>query len=203
MSLVSKKAVAHLERDTRFREIIKSTKLKRRPSDGDVYSMLVRTIIYQQLSGKAAATIHARFLQLFKDGYPHAAELAKMKTGALRNVGLSGQKSDYVRNVAKFWIAQQLDHQCDWRHLTDEEIIAILTKIKGVGTWSVQMILMFTLKRPDVFPLNDLGIRNAMVKRYRLRSKGRKLDDRLTTIAYAWRPYRTLACLYLWQWLDN
>ena len=199
---MSRKARVHLSRDPRLKEIIEATKLKRRVSDGDVYASLIRTIVYQQLSGKAASTIHGRFLALFPDAYPRPEELLKLSSSELRQVGLSGQKSRYVRNVASYWVTERL-HECNWSKQPDDEVVRMLTKITGVGTWSAQMILMFTLQRPDVFPVNDLGIRNAIVKRYRLRSKGRRLDSRLVQIAEAWRPYRTLACRYLWSWLDN
>lgn len=199
---MSKKAKAHLCLDPRFKEIIESTTLRRRVHSGDVYATLVRTIIYQQLSGKAAGTIHGRFLELFDEGYPEPRQLVRLKAATLRKVGLSYQKGGYVQNVARFWIDHQAD-ETDWKQLSEDEIIAFLTQIKGVGVWSVQMLLMFTLKRPDVFPIGDLGVRNAVVKKYRLRSKGKALDKRILKIAERWRPYRTLASLYLWSWLDN
>lgn len=198
---MSKKGREHLCRDSVFAAIIDGTTIRRRRSDGDVYSALIRTIVYQQLSGKAANTIHGRFLDLFDDRYPHAEQLTQLDTTQLRGVGLSGQKSRYVQNVAQFWLDQQLT-QSDWKKLSDQQVLELLTKIKGVGNWSAQMILMFTLNRPDVFPIDDLGIRNAIIKAYRLRSKGKALEKRLTRIAEAWRPYRTLACCYLWRWYD-
>lgn len=199
---MSKKAKAHLSQDPRFREIVANTKLKRSASDGDVYAALLRTIVFQQLSGKAANTIHVRFLKLFQNGYPHADELLCLSQTELTNVGLSRQKSGYVQNVAKYWTDHQL-FQTEWKALPDDEIVERLTAIKGVGLWSSQMILMFTLNRPDVFPVNDLGIRNAIIKRYRLRSRGKTLEKRLIQIAEPWRPYRTLACRYLWLWIDE
>ena len=195
-------AKAHLSQDPVFREIIETTKLRRRTTDGDIYAALVRTIIFQQLSGKAATTIYLRFLELFKDAYPHPAKVVRLKQEQLGAVGLSRQKSAYVQNVATYWMDNQLKATC-WEKLPDDDVVELLTQIKGVGTWSAQMILMFTLKRPDVFPLNDLGIRNAIIKRYRLRSKGKTLDDRILQIAESWRPYRTLACQYLWRSLDK
>lgn len=196
------KALKHLRQDERFAEIIEATKLRRRTHDPDVYRSLLRAIVFQQLSGKAAATIHGRFLELFEDEYPHAKQLVKFNAKTLRAAGLSGQKSTYLKNVAQFWLDQNLA-QVEWKSWTDDEIIDELTSIKGVGTWTVQMLLMSTLKRPDVFPMGDLGIRNAIIKKYRLRSKGKALDRRLLQIAKHWRPYRTKACLYLWSWLDN
>ena len=199
---MSKKKIEHLRGDPVLSEIIATTKLKSLPTNRDVYATLVRTIVFQQLSGKAANTIHQRLLTLFEDSYPVPTELVKIKLQRLRDVGLSQQKGNYVQNVAQHWIDNQLE-AIDWRKQTDEQIIERLTQIKGVGVWSVQMILMFTLNRPDVFPISDLGIRNAMAKAYRLRSKDRALDKRLTRISTAWQPYRTLACRYLWCWVDG
>ena len=199
---MSKKAIAHLSQDTLFKEIIETTKISRGKTDGDVYNALIRAIVYQQLSGKAAGTIHSRFLGLFRNSYPKPKQLIRFTEEELRAVGMSRQKGSYVQNVARYWIENKLE-KTDWEKLSDEEIIIMLTQIKGVGTWTVQMILMSTLKRPDVFPTNDLGINNAIIKRYRLRSKGKQLNKRILKISEAWSPYRTLACAYLWRWLDG
>jgi len=199
---VSKKAIAHLSLDPRFKTLIDETKLRKQTRDGDVYANLIRAIVYQQLSGKAAGTIHGRFLDLFKDQYPNAKKLVRMDVEQLRAVGLSYQKANYIKNVAQFWLDQRLKSM-DWKKLSDDEAVELLTQIKGVGVWSAQMILMFTLKRPDVFPIGDLGIRNAIIKKYRLRSSGKALEKRILKIAEPWRPYRTLACVFLWSWLDS
>ena len=199
---MSRKARAHLSQDPRLQEIIASTRLKHRQIDGDVYANLLKTIIFQQLSGKAATTSHQRFTDLFKTGYPHAKSVLQLHESDLTTAGLSRQKSGYVRNVAKHW-CEQKPPGAAWSSMKEEDVIEQLTSIKGVGLWSAQMILMFTLKRPDVFPTNDLGIRNAIIKRYRLRSRGPALDRRMREIAEPWRPYRSLACEYLWAWIDQ
>ena len=199
---MSNKAIAHLGGDPVFRGIIETTKLRRHTTDGDIYAALLRNIIFQQLSGKAATTIYLRFLRLFKDQYPLPRKVVRLKQEQLAAVGLSRQKSNYIQNVAMYWMDNQLQTIC-WKRMTDDDVIEQLVQIKGVGTWTVQMILMSTLKRPDIFPINDLGIRKAMIKRYRLRSKGKLLDQRLLKIADSWRPHRTLACRYLWRWLDE
>ena len=199
---MSKKAIAHLSQDPLFKEIIETTKISRSKSDGDAYAALIRAIVYQQLSGKAAGTIHSRFLALFKNGYPEAKRLIRFSEEDLRAVGLSRQKGSYIQNVANYWIDNKLD-KIDWKKLSDEEIIEMLTEIKGVGVWTVQMLLMSTLKRPDVFPTNDLGINNAIIKRYRLRSKGKQLTKRILKLSEAWSPYRSTACLYLWSWIHG
>jgi len=197
-----KKAKLHLSEDRRLGDVVAATKLTRHVTDGDVYFALLRAVVFQQLSGKAAGTIHSRFLNLFEGNYPDPAVLISMDEALLTGVGLSRQKSKYIRNVATLWMAKRCD-EIDWKLLGDDAVVEHLTTIKGVGTWTAQMILMFTLERPDVFPVNDLGIRNAMIKLYRLRSKGRVLDRRMLEIAEAWRPHRTLACRYLWRSIDG
>lgn len=165
----------------------------------DIYLDLLESILSQQLSVKAAATIHERFLDLFPQRYPEPQRLRALSDEALRVAGVSRQKAGYVRNVAAFAADRGLDRKRLAR-LTDDEVIMHLTQIKGVGRWTVEMLLMFSLHRPDVFPVDDLGIQVAMKKLYRLRSEGRALRQRMEQIAEAWRPYRTHACKCLWRW---
>ncbi|HMQ48972.1 MAG TPA: DNA-3-methyladenine glycosylase [Saprospiraceae bacterium] len=195
--------IQHLSQDERLKEAIEKTELPPFSiTDGDVYHSLLRSIIYQQLSGKAAQTIYNRFLQLFEDAYPHPDVLVSLETPQLRAVGLSGQKSGYVQNVAQYFLDGHL-HQVDWAEMDDETIIKRLTSIKGVGRWTVQMLLMFTLHRPDVLPLDDLGIQQGFQKLYGLQLEVRALKKELESRAEAWRPYRSYACRYLWCWNDT
>ena len=166
-----------------------------------MYAGLIRSIVSQQLSVKAASTIHNRFLNLFKDGYPSANELQKLEFEKLRGVGLSGQKTNYVRNVAVFFTENDLFEK-DWTSDTDHEIIALLTQIKGVGKWTVQMILMFVLSREDVFPVLDLGIQQGIIEVYGLTEEKKELHAKMEEIAKPWKPYRSVACLYLWAGKD-
>ena len=168
----------------------------------DPYMDLLQSIVSQQLSVKAADTIFKRLLDLFPRGYPTAARLAAMSDEALRAAGVSRQKAGYLRNVAVFARAGGL-RLARLRAMTDDEVIAHLTAIKGVGRWTVEMLLMFTLGRPDIFPVDDVGIQAAMIRLYRLRVRGRPLRARLEKIAEAWRPHRTTACHFLWQWRDT
>jgi DNA-3-methyladenine glycosylase II len=170
-------------------------------TSGDVYANLLRAVIFQQLSGKAAATIHRRFVALFDDGYPHAGQLLQLDEQSLRGVGLSRQKLSYVQNIARFFQEGQLKKQ-SWTDWADEDIIRQLTKIKGVGQWTVEMILIFTLNRPDVFPVDDLGIQQAMAKLYDLPEQGRALQTRMRQLAEPWRPFRSYATRCLWKWMD-
>lgn len=189
----------HLSKDARLAEIIKTIKLPELNPNADVYAALTRSIVSQQLSTKAAATIYARFLDLFDNRYPNIEAVLSLSIDELRAVGLSRQKASYIQNVATFF---QHKASVDWSKLSDDEIIEQLTEIKGVGQWTVEMILMFTLNRLDVLPLDDLAIRTRMVQLYEISTTGRALKPELTEIAESWRPYRSVACRYLWAWGD-
>lgn len=171
-------------------------------NNNDVYFGLLESIASQQLSVKAADTIFKRFLVLFPGEYPKPELLVETPQETLRGVGLSNQKAQYMRNVAAFFIEHQLFDK-DWSSYSDAEVIQLLSSIKGVGKWTVEMILMFVLRRPDVFPIDDLGVRQAMIRLYKVELEGKAQYQRLTEIAEAWRPYRTYACRYLWRWKDN
>jgi DNA-3-methyladenine glycosylase II len=166
----------------------------------DPFSALVRAIVGQQLSMKAAATIHRRLLELIPDGIATPDALNALHDDQLRKVGLSRQKTSYIRDLsAKAASGElQLDHLAD---MTDEQVIEAITRVKGLGRWSAEMFLMFRLRRPDVLPVDDLGIVNAIHRLYKLRK--RPNANRIRRIAEAWRPYRTVACWYLWRSLEN
>ncbi|QMU28520.1 DNA-3-methyladenine glycosylase family protein [Adhaeribacter radiodurans] len=168
----------------------------------DIYLSLLSSIISQQLSTRVASVIKSRFLNLFPEQYPHPELLQTLPDETLRGVGLSYQKLNYIRNVAAFKETGQLEHAFV-NALEDEALITHLTQIKGVGRWTVEMILMFALDRPDVFPVLDLGIQNAMKKAYGLETSGKILFAQMREIAENWRPYRTIACKYLWKSLDS
>jgi DNA-3-methyladenine glycosylase II len=167
---------------------------------GDAYGALLRSIVGQQLSTKAARTIYGRMLELFDGHAPSPLELLAANPDDIRAAGLSRPKINYLRDLAQHIEDGELElERLD--ELPDEEVIEQLTAVKGIGDWSAHMFLMFHLGRPDVLPVGDQGIRNAIKTQYRLR----KLPDakRMEKIARPWRPYRTLACLYLWSSLDN
>jgi DNA-3-methyladenine glycosylase II len=167
---------------------------------GDAYGALLRSIVGQQLSTKAAATIYGRMLELFGGHAPTPRQLLEVDPERIRSAGLSRAKIAYLRDLAGHVEEGRLDLE-HLPELPDEEVSAQLTDIKGLGQWTADMFLMFHLRRPDVLPVGDQGIRRAVQVEYRLR----KLPDpkRLEKIARPWRPYRTLACLYLWSSLDN
>jgi DNA-3-methyladenine glycosylase II len=166
----------------------------------DHFSALVRAIVGQQLSTKAATTIHRRLVELLGDGAATPEGLAALTDSQLRSVGVSRQKSAYLRDLCGKVASGEVRLDALAR-MTDDEVIEDLTKIKGVGRWTAEMFLMFRLHRPDVLPVGDLGIVNAVKNVYKLRKK--PSADRLTKIGEPWRPYRSVACWYLWRSLDN
>ncbi|HEX6050850.1 MAG TPA: DNA-3-methyladenine glycosylase [Gemmatimonadaceae bacterium] len=170
-----------------------------RNNNGTHFDAVCRSIVYQQLSGKAAATIHARMLALFGGRSPTPAELAAVSDASLRSVGLSRQKLTYLKDLAVR--VSSGDVPIETLHeLPDDAVIDALIRVKGVGRWTAQMFLMFRLGRPDVLPELDLGIQNAIHRAYRLRK--RPTPDRVTKIGAPWAPYRTVASWYLWRSLD-
>jgi DNA-3-methyladenine glycosylase II len=177
-----------------------SVRRRRRGRPDDAYGVLVRSITGQQLSTKAAATIYGRLTELFGGRTPTPEEIIATDPEALRAVGLSGAKAAYLRDLAEHIVDGELPVD-ELAELPDVKVHELLTGVKGLGRWTVDMFLMFHLGRPDVLPVGDLGIRKAMQIHYGLDDlpKAPKMEQ----IAEAWRPYRTLGCLYLWESLDN
>ncbi|AMM52358.1 hypothetical protein TH61_15800 [Rufibacter sp. DG15C] len=167
-----------------------------------IYDSLLSSIISQQLSVKAAATIKSRFLALFPENNPKPELVLAASTEDLRAVGLSGQKVGYVKSVAQHKLDGLLE-DADIAHLPDEELIERLVAIKGIGKWSAEMILMFALQRPDVMPVDDLGIYNAMKRLYQFKESHKEAKKKMLALSQNWQPNRTLACQYLWQSLNN
>lgn len=168
-------------------------------SEGSHFDHILRAIVYQQLSGRAAATIHGRVVALF-EGNPSAAALLTATDDQLRSAGLSRQKIGYLRDLAQRAHSGELP--VDRLHeLADDDVIAALTRVKGIGRWTAHMFLMFRLGRPDVLPDLDLGIRKAIQLAYRLRRMPN--SDRVLAIGAAWAPHRTIASWYLWRSLEQ
>ena len=167
---------------------------------GTHYDALVRSIIYQQLSGKAAGTIHRRFRELYPKKQPKAHLVLATSDEALRGAGLSRQKIGYLRDLS----ARVVDGSLPLAHLgrlSDDEIIEHLVQVKGIGRWTVHMFLMFRLGRPDVLPELDLGIQNAMQRAYGLKARPRPKD--VLRLGERWRPHASTASWYLWRSLEN
>jgi DNA-3-methyladenine glycosylase II len=166
----------------------------------DHLTALVRAIVFQQLSTKAAATIYGRLMAFMPDGKPDPVIVAALSDERLRGAGISRQKAGYLRDLCQRVVGGSLDLDALDR-LSDEEVITALTEVKGLGRWSAEMFLMFRLHRPDVLPVGDLGIVNAIRKAYGLRKP--PTPDRIRKIGEAWKPYRSVACWYLWRSLEN
>ncbi len=194
-----RKAVNHLKKaDPVLRGIIERVGPYRIEYGPPEFSSLAESIVYQQLNGKAAATIFSRFAALA--GEPLTPEgILKLSDEQLRSVGLSKQKSAYLKDLAAKTAAGLLDF-ARLPELPDREVIEHLTQVKGIGVWTAHMFLMFTLRRPDVLPTGDYGVQAAIKKHYRKRKWPKPKD--MEKIARPWAPYRSVACWYLWRSLD-
>jgi DNA-3-methyladenine glycosylase II len=166
----------------------------------DAYGMLLRSVVGQQISTKAAASIYDRVLDLFGGVTPKPAELLAIAPERLREAGLSGRKVEYIRDLAAHVESGELELD-RLEALSDDEVISEIVAVRGFGVWSAQIFCMFHLERPDVLPTGDLGIRRAVQVEYELDELPG--HDQLTAIAEPWRPHRTLACIYLWETLHN
>ncbi len=198
----TRRAVRHLKRvDPTLRRVIEQVgacRLRPRP-DGASFDYIVRAIVYQQLSGKAAGTIYARVQALYGDRPPTPADLLATPPARLRRAGLSRQKLGYLKDLARHALSGAVPFDT-LEVLPDEAVIEALTAVRGVGVWTAQMFLMFRLGRLDVLPVLDLGIRKGMRHTYGLRRL--PTPTQVERIAAAWRPYRSVACWYLWRSLE-
>jgi DNA-3-methyladenine glycosylase II len=192
----------HLARDKKFAKIIAGREPFFLSKRRDVYLYLCFSILSQQLSTKVADVIRKRFLKLYTKN-PSSAQILETSHETLRSIGLSGAKANYVHNVARFSIEFGMD-QKKLAKMNNEEVIEYLTQIKGVGRWTVEMLLMFTLGREDVFAIDDLGIQQAMIAVYKLdKTDKKKLYADMLRISAKWSPYRSYACLHLWRHKDK
>ena len=195
------KAVKFLSRDKDLKTQIDHfgvISLKRRRN---YFKSLLRSIIHQQLSGKAATTIENRFLELYNGNqYPTPEEVLKTPAEAIQNVGISRMKTEYIRGLSK--IIDDGDIRLEkLSELSNDEVGNVLKEVKGIGQWTVDMFLIFSLNRPDIFPLNDLGIQKGLM----LLLGRQKILSQESMLSHSkkWKPYRTLASLYLWKIVDE
>ncbi len=194
--------IQHLQKDKKLSKII-GTEVHELKLHPNIHVRLMASILSQQLSTKVAAVIFKRFLNLYKGKEPKPQQVLDTPFETLRSIGLSNAKVSYVKNVAQFCIDKKITDK-KLLVMSNDEIIELLTQIKGVGKWTVEMLLMFTLGREDVFAVDDLGIKNAMVRLYKLSEEDKKqLKEQMLKISAKWSPYRTYACLHLWKWKDN
>ncbi|HEX5989582.1 MAG TPA: hypothetical protein VFY75_05160 [Solirubrobacterales bacterium] len=175
-----------------------ATRLKRRSEERptDAYGALLRAIVGQQLSTKAARTIYLRVIDLFGGSTPSPEQLLKAREEDLRAAGLSGRKTEYIRDLASHVLSGELELE-RLEELSDEEVIAEIVAVRGLGQWTAEMFLLFHLERPDVLSGGDLGIRKAIQVEYALEAM--PTPTRVLEIGEPWRPHRSLASLYLWE----
>lgn len=195
------KSISVLKRDKRFAQLIKKHGLPDRAQRKNPFQSLVRSIIYQQVSGRAAATILSRFVDLFPKGtFPTPEAVCKMPVGKMREAGLSSQKASYIQDLAQKFSDGTVRHR-SLKAMTNAEVVEHLTLVKGIGVWTVHMFLIFTLNRPDVLPTGDLGIRKGFQMLYGLK----KLPDhaQMEKLAAPWRAHASLASWYLWRVADK
>lgn len=193
----------HLLKDKRLKKLVgphEGFTLKKRKN---LCIYLCASIMSQQLSTKVADVIYQRFLNLYDGKEPTPQQILDTPFETLRSIGLSNAKANYVQNVARFTLEQGMDHRV-LSKMSNDEVITYLTQIKGVGKWTVEMLLMFALGREDVFSVDDLGLQNAIAAIYKLdREDKKQFKTDLLRISSKWSPYRTYACIHLWHWKDN
>jgi DNA-3-methyladenine glycosylase II len=193
---------AHLKKDAKLASLLNEDthELKRRKNTP---IRLIASIISQQLSTKVAKIIFDRFLDLYDGKEPSCAQVLATAPIVLRSIGLSNSKVAYVQNVAQFFLDQKSTDKQLYA-MEPEDVIELLTEIKGVGRWTVEMLLMFSLGHENVFAVDDLGIQQAMIRLYNIKYATKKeLHTKMIKKAATWAPYKTYACLHLWKWKDT
>ena len=195
--------ISHLSKDKKLAKLMNGSEPFTLKFHKNICLRLCASIMSQQLSTKVARVIYQRFLDLYGGEEPSPEQIIATPFEKLRGIGLSNAKAQYVLNVAQFAIDHQLNDR-KLKKMTDEEIINLLTQIKGVGRWTVEMLLMFTLGREDLFSVDDYGIQVAMKKIYKLDDSNKKsFKENMLKLSKKWSPYRTYACLHLWHYKDN
>ena len=193
----------HLSKDKKLAKILSDHEPFKLKFHKNICLRLCASIMSQQLSTKVAKVIFNRFLELYSGEEPSPDQIVSTPFDKLRAIGLSNAKTQYVLNVAQFAIDHKLEDK-KLKKMSDEEIISLLTEIKGVGKWTVEMLLMFTLGREDIFAVDDYGIQVGMKKLYKLDDSNKKdFREKMLKISQKWSPYRTYACMHLWSWKDN
>src|SRR5688572_14921202 len=192
-----------LSKDRKLKKLIEAHGFFKLKKQKNLCLYLCYSIMSQQLSTKVAKVIKLRFLELYGGKEPTPQQIVDTPFEKLRGIGMSNAKVNYVQNVARFELEHGMDHQ-KLAKMNNEEVIEYLTRIKGVGRWTTEMLLMFALCREDIFALDDLGMQNAMIKLYKLEKLDKKnLKEELLRLSGRWSPYRTYACMYMWQSKDN
>lgn len=194
--------IAHLSKDKILKKLLDAAEPHQLKKRKNICNYLCASIMSQQLSTKVADVIYKRFIALYDGKEPKPQQILDTPFEQLRGIGLSNAKVNYVKNVAQFELEKGMDAK-KLAKMSNEEVIIYLTEIKGVGRWTVEMLLMFALGREDVFAVDDLGIQNAMIRLYKLDNSDKKqLREQMLKHSAKWSPYRTYACVHLWRWKD-
>ena len=195
--------ISHLSVDKRLKRILDKAEPHQLKKRKNICTYLCASIMSQQLSTKVADVIYKRFIGLYNGKEPTPQQILETPFEKLRGIGLSNAKVGYVQNVALFEIEFGMDAK-KLNKMSNKEVIDYLLVIKGVGRWTIEMLLMFALGREDVFAVDDLGIQNAMISLYKLDNTDKKqLREDMLRLSKKWSPYRTYACVHLWRWKDN
>jgi len=195
--------MVHLSKDRRLKKVVEAHGEIRLRKRKNIPLRLCASIMSQQLSVKVAEVIFRRFLNLYGKKEPTPAQIFDTPYETLRGIGLSNSKVSYIKNVAEFALHNDLSEK-KLASMSDEEVIAYLVPIKGVGRWTVEMLLIFTLGREDVFAPDDLGIQNFMADNFKLdRQNKKQFREDMLRISKRWSPYRSYACLHMWGWKDR
>ena len=193
----------HLSKDKTLRPLIEKQPPFTLAKRNKVYLSLCSSILSQQLNTKVAHALYQRFLNLFEGKEPSPVQILETPATVFRGIGFSNAKASYVQNVCRFFIDNRIT-DARLHKMTDEEVMELLTQIKGVGKWTVEMILMFTLGREDIFAIDDLGLQQSVIQLYKIKATDKKqLRSKMEKISLKWSPYRTYACRYLWRWKDG
>jgi DNA-3-methyladenine glycosylase II len=195
--------ISHLSKDKKLREVLAEQDPLELKTRKNIPLRLCASIMSQQLNTKVAAVIFKRFLELYNGKEPTPQQIVDTPFEKLRGIGLSNAKALYVLNVGHFCMEHNINDK-KLKKMSNEEVVELLTQIKGVGKWTVEMLLMFTLGREDVFALDDYGIQSAIKKLYKLDDSNKKeFRENMLKLSAKWSPYRTYACMHLWQWKDD
>jgi DNA-3-methyladenine glycosylase II len=193
----------HLSKDKKLKQLIELQTPFILEKRNKVYLRLCASILSQQLSTRVADVLYERFLNLYGGKEPSAKQILETPATTFRSIGFSNAKASYVHNVCRFFVDNKIT-DASLHRMNNNEVQELLTQIKGVGKWTVEMILMFTLGREDVFAMDDLGLKQSIIKLYNIKETDKKLlQQKIEKISNKWSPYRTYACRYLWGWKDN
>ena len=196
---ILEKSINFLSKDIKLKSLIEKYPKPKFSLNKNYFDALSKSIIYQQLSGKVAKIIYNRFLSLFVNKIPDPAQYQKLENINLKNIGLSKQKISYISNVSLFFLS--VENNIQFETDSESDITQKLISIKGIGQWTIDMFMMFTLCKTDILPVGDLGIKKAFMELYHL--KEYPSISFMKKKAENWQPYRTIACCYLWMIVDD